>query len=197
VSAAAPATRGGTPGVAAAVDRLARWLSAVYALELELDARRFLVSPGEARELLPADSPRTGVVVVDQDESIFLGLYVDPRDRRNPGVLVEETSHLVCLAWHASRGLPVSRLLLELQAEVDRFAFRALNGGDPLAHFERFRWRDGLDPHALESYRAAHLYAHRYCRRLKRRYPRRGDIPGLLAELRRFYRASPASKLCS
>lgn len=181
--------------VATAVGRLARWLTAVYALELELDAGRFLVPPAEALRLLPEDSPRTGVVAVDQGETLFLGLYVDPRDRRNPGTLVEETSHLVCLAWHASRGLQISRLQLELQAEVDRFVFRSLNGGDPLAHFERFRWRDGLDPDALARYQAAHRHAHRYCRRLSHRFPRRADIPALLSELRRFYRASPASKL--
>ena len=42
---------------------------------------------------------------------------------------------------------------------------------------------------------AAHQSALAYCRALACRYPLRADTPGLLAELRRFYRAGPEQKL--
>ena len=47
-------------------------------------------------------------------------------------------------------------------------------------------------PHVVE---AAHRAALHYCRALARRFPARADTPGLLCELRRFYRAAPEQKL--
>jgi hypothetical protein len=178
-----------------AVVRIARWLSDVYALELELDLARCVIEDHQAGELLPEHSPRTGVVVVEEDEDLWLGLYVDPRDRGNTGTLVEETSHLLCVAQHAVWQLPVTLLALELQAEVDRFVFRRLRGGDPMAHFRRVEWRPGLDAASRERYRAAHECGQRYCEGLLRRFPQRRDTPAMVGELRGFYRASPQAKL--
>ena len=186
--------------LAGRVGRIGRWLADVYALDLEIEPERFVLSlPAEsARALLPAGS-RSGVLVLEEDDEIQIGLHVDPAERDDDGTVVQETSHLVCLAWHASRDLPVSQLLLELQADVDRFVFARLaagrSGGDALDHFERFRWAPGLTPARLERYQLAHERADRYCRGLVRRFPQRGDTPALLSALRRFYRASPADKL--
>jgi hypothetical protein len=108
---------------------------------------------------------------------------------------VEETSHLLCLAWHATHGLPISRLILELQAEVDRYLVARLAGADPFAHFERFRWDSWMDAATRARYEAAHRAGERYCRGLALRHPGLGDIPALLNELRDFYRASPQAKL--
>ena len=183
-----------------AVGRMAGWLAEVYALELGIRAEDFVLSLSveRARELLPAGC-RSGVILVEQHGEARIGLHLDPEDHRDEGTLVEETSHLVCLAWHAARDLPISRLLLELQADVDRFVFSRLNAlrsdREALTHFECFRWADGLDEAARDRYELAHDRAHHYCRRLNDRFPRRADIPGLVSELRRFYRASPESKL--
>ena len=174
-----------------AVVRIASWLSDVYALELRLDLARCVIEDEQADELLPENSPRTGVVVVEEDEDLWLGLYVDPRDRGNTGTLVEETSHLLCVAQHAVWQLPVTLLALELQAEVDRFVFRRLRGGDPMAHFSGVEWRPGLDRTARARYQTAHERGQRYCQGLMRRFPQRRDIPSMLSELREFYRASP------
>lgn len=183
------------PDLASVVDRTASWLAGVYALDLDFDAGDFVVSPRVARRMLPPGSPRTGVLVVQEEDSLSLGLYVDPRDRRRTAAIVEETSHLVCIGWHAARDLQVSALALELQAEVDCFVFGSFRGGDPLAHFSSFRWADWLDAPARRRYRTAHRRAERYCRRLARTFPQRADRPALLAELRRFYRVSPSDKL--
>jgi hypothetical protein len=178
-----------------AVSRIARWLSEVYALDLPLDVDRCVIEDDDADQLLPGDGQRTGVVILEEDDGLWLGLYVDPRDRRNVGMLVEETSHLLCVAQHALWERPVSLLALELQAEVDRFVFRRIRGGDPFAHFRRFRCRAGLDLAAGKRYRAAHDLGYRYCRRLMRCFPHRRDVPAMLRELRAFYRASPQAKL--
>jgi len=183
--------------VAAAVREVAAWLADVYALDLEIDPGHFLLSlsPERAREWLPPGC-RSGLVVLESQDELHVGVHLDPSDHDDVGTVVEETSHLVCLAWHAARDLPVSLLVLELQAEVDRFVVSRLGtGDDALDHFESFEWAAGLEPEARQRYEMAHHCAHRYCRGLERRYPRRADTPALLGELRRFYRASPDAKL--
>ena len=124
-----------------------------------------------------------------------VGLYVDPRDADDLGTIVEETSHLVCVAWHAERQLPVSGLILELQGEIDRFVVGRFAGADPLAHFESFRWAEWLDDSTRGRYEIANRRAHRYCRGLASRFPLRAHTPALVSELRSFYRAGPESKL--
>jgi hypothetical protein len=172
-----------------------RWITAIYRLDLDLRAERFVIATERARALLPAGGPRTGVLVVEGEGEAWLGLYVDPRDAGDAGTIVEETSHLVCLAWHAAQERRVSRLLLELQAEVDRWAVaRLFRSGVRLAP-TGFRWAGWMDRLTRERYETAHRLAARYCRGLERRFPARRDTPALLAELRRFYRADPADKL--
>ncbi|MDJ0849037.1 MAG: hypothetical protein QNK04_11720 [Myxococcota bacterium] len=172
-----------------------RSLTEIYRLELRLRAADFLMSADRVQALLPEGSPRTGVVVVEHDGELHVGLYVDPDDMENAAAIVEETSHLLYLAWHAERGRGVSRLHLELQGEVDRYAVARISGGEPLRHFRGFRWADWMGAAERLRYETAHRAAHRYCRSLEARFPRRADTPALLAELRRFYRSPMEQKL--
>jgi hypothetical protein len=171
-----------------------RWLTVIYRLDLDLDAARCVVDPACAREWLPPGSPRTGVVIVDEGDQAFAGIYFDPADADDEDAVLEETSHLLCLAWHAAQDRPVSRLQLELQSEVDRYAVTRLRGGDRFAHFRGFRWAEGLGPRALERYVNAHRTGQRTCQAFERRHPLRADTPGLLSDLRRYYRAPAAAK---
>lgn len=170
-------------------------LSAIYRLDLELRAERFVISPERARRLLPLRSPRSGVLVVEEEEGARLGLYIDAADVRDRDTIVEETSHLLCLAWHAAQERPVSRLILELQGEIDRWAVARLDGNDAFGHFSDFTWAGWMSPVDRRRYEAAHRKALRYCRALQARYPGRPDTPALLAELRQFYRAPSGDKL--
>lgn len=188
-------SRAAGAGLRRRIARVQRWLTGIYCLDLPLRAERFLLTGDAARRLLPPGSPRSGLAVMERGEDLWLGLYLDPRDRRNPDALVEETSHWVCLAWHAVHGRQISQLQLELQGEVDRYAVARLRGRDGLRHFRDFTWADGMDGPTRERYVTAHRAAHRYCRSLARRYPRRSDVPALLAELRGFYRASAEVRL--
>jgi hypothetical protein len=184
-----------TCGLVHAVADAGRWLTGIYRLDLGLRAEHFVVTPEEARRLLPGDAPRTGVVVLDEGAELSLGLYVDPCDRGDPDAVVEETSHLLCLAWHAAHDRRVSRLILELQGGVDCYAVGRLQGRGGFGHFEHFSWASGMDAGTRGVYETAHRAALRYCRLLARRFPRRSDTPALLSELRSFYRASPEEKL--
>lgn len=172
-----------------------RHLRAIYRIDLALEAERFLVEPELVRQLLPAPRPRSGLLVVEEPDEAWVGLYLDPFDRADPDAIVEETSHLLCVAWHAAEERTVSRLILELQGEIDRYAVAHFEGRDAFRHFREFAWDDWMDVASRHRYAAAHRRGLRYCRRLAERYPRRVDTPGLLAELRRFYRAPSEEKL--
>jgi hypothetical protein len=178
-----------------AVERAERWLTGIYRLDLGMRASEFVVTSEEARRWLPENAPRTGLVVVDSEDDLQLGLYVDPRDAGDSDAVVEETSHLLCLAWHAAHDRPVSRLVLELQGEVDRYAVARLQGRSGFDHFSGFSWVAEMDAGTRELYAAAHRAGLHYCRKLARRFPSRADTPELLSELRRFYRTGPEQKL--
>jgi hypothetical protein len=172
-----------------------RWITSIYRLDLDLRAEQFVVDPGTALRLLPPDSPRSGLVVVEDPAEISVGIYIDAADVDDPWTVIEETSHLLYLAWLADRDWSVSRLVLEFQSEVDRYAVARLSGRDGLGCFEGFTWCDWLDAPSRERYATAHQRASAYCRSLERRHPRRSDTPALLSELRQFYRVAPDQKL--
>lgn len=184
----------------ATVGSIAGWLAEVYALDLGFRAEEHVLElpHARARELLPPGC-RTGVLLLECEGELQLGLHVAREDRNDAGTLVEETSHLVCLAWHGEQDLEVSQLILELQSDVDRFVFARLaahkNSREALVHFERFHFAAELAPEARARYAMASERAGAYCRSLCRRYPGRRDTPAMLSELRRFYRASPEVKL--
>jgi len=182
--------------LAVRVAAVQRRLCGIYRLSLPLSAERFLLAPEEARERLPERGPRTGLLALEEGDTLWLGLYFHPRDAEDPAAILEETSHWIAVVWHAAQHRPVSPLLLELQAEVDRYAMARLSErADPLGHLRQLRLRPGLPPGEHERYRAAHAAAHRYCSGLQRRFPRRADVPEWLRELRGFYRRPPERKL--
>ena len=171
-------------------------LCGIYRLDLPLRADDFLLSAEAAGAWRPGRSPRTGLLAVEEAGTLWLGLYFDPRDAEDPAAILEETSHWIAIVWHAAQSRPVSALLLELQADVDSLRGRAhgavaRSAADTLrgcgsARVSRARER--------ARYRAAHAAAFRYCRALERRFPRRDDLPGLLRELRSFYRRAPRAE---
>jgi hypothetical protein len=178
--------------IAAAQQRI----SGIYHLELTLRADDFVLSAEAAAALRPARRPRTGLFALEEAGTLWLGLYFEARDAEDPAAILEETSHWVAVVWHAAQHRPVSALVLELQADIDRYAVaRTVGARDPLRHFRQLRLRQGLSRAQRSRYRAAHAAAYRYCRALERRFPRGSDLPGLLRELRGFYRRTPAQKL--
>ena len=185
------------PILADRVTAAQRRISAIYRLEIDLHARDFLLDPSWARAQLGPGAPATGLLALEEGGSLWLGLYFDPDDARDPAAVLEETSHWLAVVWHALQRVRVSPLVLELQAEVDRYAVARVQGEEALEPFRRTRWLPDLDPQQADRYRAAHAAAFRFCRRLERRYPRRTDLPGLLRELRRFYRRVPEQKLAA
>jgi len=113
---------------------------------------------------------------------------------------VEGVSHFVFLVERVRKGLPTTRLELELQAEVDKFVLLAL-AERRTGHAERFALRRSLFEHVRylhgegseegDRYRLANELADRYVRRFDPGAPG-GEVR---AELCRFYRASQGDKI--
>ncbi|HEU0223913.1 MAG TPA: hypothetical protein VFR29_00595 [Steroidobacteraceae bacterium] len=209
----------------AAVGRLEALLIAIYDLRVDCRVADFLVTdrqslPGECRDA-PGDEQ---LFVAAVDDGLCMSLYLDagvlerlerhdPHDALDAGnvadcwTVLEGVSHFLCVAHHAGHDRPVSRLTLELQAEIDKYvaSFLLLCRSDPRRfpaelHALLFR-RATVDPllaAGRESlYRRASRCAARFCGRLEpalRAFCLRED-GSWLAELRRFYRLSDAGKL--
>lgn len=118
---------------------------------------------------------------------------------------LEGVSHFVYLVWSARMGRQVTRLELELQAEVDKFVLTAMlvsaqRGGRVPAALHRWLFDlPEIDPslaaEAAARYAEANRYAGRYCRSLSQRYLKDGDGTSMMPELRRFYRLSQGGKI--
>ena len=208
-----------------ALERLEALLTGIYDLDISCRVGDFLVTdrallPGECREA-PGDEQ---LFVATQSGELCMSLYLDPAvlerlDRHDPSenldagnladcwAALEGISHFLCVAHNAGHDRPVSRLALEMQAEIDKYVacIALLRRHSPRRfpaelHALLFR-RTRVDPvlaGGRESlYRRASRQAERFCARLEpglRALCRRND-GGWLPHLRRFYRLSDHGKL--
>ncbi|MFH0899164.1 MAG: hypothetical protein V2A73_00905, partial [Pseudomonadota bacterium] len=166
-------------------------------------------------------APREQLLVAEGKDGLELALFVDenalanlekndPRsqlDDRNLQdflLIVEGVSHFVYLAWRARHARPVSVLEMELQAEVDKYVTCLLTMlpqfGRPPSDlrcllFDRFQLAPDLDYGERERYLVANCNARSYAASLDDRYVRPRDYPGMLRELRWFYRLDGRGKL--
>lgn len=210
---------------ARALERLETLLTDIYDLDIGCRVEDFLVTdrqqlPGECRDAPGDEQLFVGTV----NDELCMSLYLDPEllerlDRQDPHddlnqdnladcwTALEGVSHFLCVAHNAGNDRPVSRLVLELQAEIDKYvaSVALMRLQQPRRfpaelHTLLFR-RARVDP-ALAAgheplYRRASRQAARYCTRLE---PRLRALCGRedgtwLGDLRRFYRLSDFGKL--
>ena len=120
-------------------------------------------------------------------------------------VALEGVSHFLYLVWRADLNRCVTRLEMELQAEVDKFVIAASwierqHGRVVIAAlwrllFTDIGFRSTLDDSSRQRYREANRLAARYCESLGREMQAGGTPPGITAELRRFYRMGQGQKI--
>lgn len=196
-------------------------LERTYDVALPVEVQDYLLD-GEAAAALEVSGDSV-LVMQGEEGTLDVGVYLSPPSlerlsRRDPFARLdgenlsdfctatEEVSHFTYLVWSAIHQRRVTRLELELQAEVDKFVTAALcleaqgAGGAPEALaerlFERFHLREGLDAESRERYRTANALGGRYCRALARRYLGKDrHLGAMMSELRRFYRLPQGGKL--
>jgi hypothetical protein len=209
---------------ARALERLETLLTGIYDLDISCRVADFLVTdrhqlPDDCREA-PGDEQ---LFVATDGDGLCMSLYLDPAvlarlDRNDPGdgldagnladclTALEGVSHFLCVAHNAAHDRPVSRLMLEMQAEIDKYVACAelLRRRQPNRYpaelhallFGRARVDPALAGAHAWLYRRASAYAAAFCARLEpglRALCRSGDRRWL-AGLRRFYRLPDAGK---
>ena len=119
--------------------------------------------------------------------------------------VLEGISHFNYVVWNASADKSVTLHELEMQAEVDKYAGAlAMLAGQPSSIlsdslydrlFDNPQFADDLNLEELERYRSASALAAKFCRSLTRRFPHGLSRPGMLGELRDFYRLPQPDKV--
>lgn len=197
------------------LERLQRGLQDIYEIEVGHDVRDFLVTDETLAAALGADTGggRERLLLRQDADGIDLSLYLGTEvvaaleaggiaDLDKFCQALEGVSHFLYLVWHAERARSVSRLEMELQAEVDKYVLiRELVAvaGPAGGLLERLFWNVNFAPQLgaaeLRRYRAANDGALRYCLRLEAEFNRPGQRGARLRELRRFYRLPERGKL--
>jgi hypothetical protein len=209
----------------AAVGRLEALLTSVYDLRVDCRVADFLVTdrqslPGECRDAAGDEQ----LFVAAAGDELCMSLYLDAAvlerlERRDPHdaldadnvadcwTALEGVSHFLCVAHHAGHDRPVSRLTLELQAEIDKYvaSVALLRLRHPRRFpaelhallFRRARVDTALAGPHEPLYRRASRQASRFCARLEPRLRAlcRRDDGAWLRDLRQFYRLSDLGKL--
>jgi len=156
--------------------------------------------------LLVHESPET--------DTLELALFIDEQALRANTVerlclVTEGVSHLLLLLFRAQFGLSVSRLELELQAEVDKYVICLLQAAQQRAGaldvdlsreirdilFGKLRLADGVEGKEAERYILATRLGARYVETLEASYVETGRLAAMPGALRRFYRLSWDAKL--
>ncbi len=162
------------------------------------------------------------LLICQGDGELELSLYLapelldrlkvhDPRDRlgrRNFAdfcTALEGISHFNYVVWNASADKAVTLHELEMQAEVDKFVGTlAVLAGQPSSVltdslYERLfddpQFAADLKPEELARYRSASALAAKFCHSLTRRFPHGLSRPGMLGELRAFFRLTQPDKV--
>jgi len=118
---------------------------------------------------------------------------------------LEGVSHFNYMAWNAQADKSVTLHELEMQAEIDKYVSAlAILASQPDSTlraslydrlFDNPQFAADLEPGELERYRSASALAATFCRSLSRRFPNGFRRPGMLGELRDFYRLPQSEKV--
>ncbi len=192
-----------------------RQLEDLYRLGLPVDAADFVVD-GAGRERMVArlgaspSTAREALWVLEEEEGLSMALCLAEEllgaDALTDGGLdawcavLEGVSHLLYVVHRALNSRTVTRLELELQAEVDKFLatwFARHQAQVPICA-RGLRHRLFVQCHipgGQQPYREATRLAARYCNSLWRRFLRTDRIDGLVDEVRGFWRMDQSAKL--
>ncbi|MCK5365288.1 MAG: hypothetical protein KAR22_20050 [Gammaproteobacteria bacterium] len=208
--------------------QLQRQLERIYEIEVPHSVDDFLFTDLEVlKNLQGHDEFDESVVeerllVVQDGDNVDVALYMDSEvvnrlTQDDPGsclhdgnladycTAMEGVSHFLYLIWNAGYERGVSRMELEMQAEIDKYVSTAVLFGQQASGrvpsslhrwlFENPEFDSSLDRVSMERYRDANYYASKYCARLEKRYLRRDGQVGLFNDLRRLYRLTNRAKI--
>ena len=201
------------------LDALQYKLETIYEFQVEQRIDDYLTTDQKfVAEITRSEgSAREQVLLRQEGNDYWLSLYLDEQvfnSFSHPSVpkamchqqagdfclAVEGVSHFLYLCWNVNYEREVTKLELELQAEVDKYLmlleFATTDSG--LVHpwlFDNWKLEEGLNDEEQARYEKANRYASKYCKGLQQRYTGIGQTNEMLRELRRFYRKTQKQKL--
>lgn len=199
-------------------------LESIYEISVPQNIHDFLITDKRLAEILTNKSIEENsleqLLVSTCDDCLDISLYLDcdlvkrignsypshhsdKNDLHDFWVALEGVSHFLYLVWNATYDRPVSRLELELQAEVDKFvSTTAVIGLEKDTAFMQEIWsllfsqpkfKEKLEKDNLQRYQKANAYASQYCLNLMGM--KNQTTKSLHNELRRFYRLNQHAKI--
>lgn len=204
---------------------LQKRLQSIYELEVNHCINDYLITNRQMVDarLLSVNNARETLLVCQEKDDLLLSLYLHDGIVENlkmdaTGIPIhkgniedfclalEGISHFIYLIWNATFERSVTKLEMEIQAEVDKYIMlskymhqryiRPAPGQLRQLLFESVRYREGLTDEETQRYRDANYFAEKYCWILEsKNYLNKGLEQGLLKELRRFYRLNLKEKL--
>lgn len=207
------------------VRELQRLLARLYKVDIDADVIDYLVTDESFVAGLSQHldlSPDENLLLMEEGDTVDIALYLNegllsratrskPCDELNCHnfddfcKVLEGVSHFMYVAWNALNNKRVTRLELEMQAEVDKYVSSRLlleSQREPgikserlLAHlFRDVSFRDDMPSEELSRYRQANDTIGRYCHNLEQRFSAAQMPAGMLHELRAFYRMPQPDK---
>jgi hypothetical protein len=204
------------------IGKVQEQLQAIYRVSCEEKAENFLLSDEAAQLLGALPNGREALWVVEGDEGLELGLYLQASEMQRLSSsqgssahwlvdnldmycqVAEGVSHFLYLIRAAEQGRKVSLLELEAQAEIDKFAICLLHRwGDGVEAwskqlltrlFEQSSLAPGLGEQEKARYAEASRLSRNYCQSLLPKIARR-RLDDLLDALRYSYRLGAEAKL--
>ena len=201
----------------------------IYQLPQDLSIEDFLINQEafdtikEKQCVFPSiEHPKGYMLLFTEDDELHVGIYlhnhvIDNLQRYNPllglhekniydfCIMTEEVSHFLYTTWKARHDIQMTKLEIELQAEVDKFILCTLYSAqqqgktDSLSLiellFESYHFERNLSEESQKRYQTASRLARHYCHFLDRHYINDNHIPQLIEEIRQFYRFSQTDKI--
>jgi len=201
------------------IDGIYKTLCELYDIHDTLDINRYLTMSLDGKnsaEVGSGSSNREMLLIRENDGYLEIGLFIDPSiltaiESDEPlnhldelACAIEGTSHFLYFMERAQRGIPLSMLELELQAEVDKFLMIHLTaekneGGTSPQLFQKlfqdFSLTKELSPEEVERYTTANYFAAKYCAFLRDRFFNPLKMCELTSKAREFFSLNLEGKL--
>jgi hypothetical protein len=211
------------------VKTIQQQFQSIYQLPQDLSIEDFLINQKtletaqeERCDLISTARHRGFMLLFTEGEELHVGIYlhnqlIDNLRKHNPllglhekniddfCILIEEVSHFLYTTWKARHDIKITKLEIELQAEVDKFIlcslYRAQNPDPtyrlPLIEllFEDYQLEKNLSEESQQRYHTASRLARHYCNFLDRHFINDKHIPQMIKEIRQFYRFSQTDKI--
>ena len=201
----------------------------IYQLPHDLSIEDFLINQEaletvqeEQCDLLSTAHHRGFMLLFPEGNELHVGIYLhnqllDNLRKHNPlfglheknigdfCIMIEEVSHFLYTTWRAQHDIKMTKLEIELQAEVDKFVLCSLYRAQhpeslhrlPLMEllFESYHFEKNIPEESQQRYHTASRLASHYCHFLNRHYFNDNHIPQMIKEIRQFYRFSQTDKI--